>query len=461
MAQENPDNWRDQVKALGKEYFTLQEMLRLGFLKMSEQDLAFYQAKVADLNKVSTELHTMRKSLEGVKDITPLLKEIRKNRIERVRVARSLRKIAKEQAFAEAKTNRRDRQMATPTYLGKGVSKHLKFEGTQAERLALFDLPHVENMAELAEAMQLTPEKLHWLCFHREASKIDHYTRFQIPKRKGGLRSIASPKRTLRVAQQWVLENILRKIAPHSAATAFEPRASIVENAKKHLNQALFIRIDLKDFFPSLKFHRVKGLFQSLGYNAGMATVLGLLCTDSARIGAKLGEDQFFVALGDRYLPQGACTSPTLTNLICRKLDKRLAQLCLKQGWIYTRYADDLMFSHADSQTDLKPMMGLVKKIVAEEGFVINPDKTLVMRPHQRQMVTGLVVNDGELRVSKQDLKRFRAFLHQFDLDGKDKLSERLGKDAEAFGKGYWAFIRMINPTQAEKFTEKYKWLAH
>ncbi len=453
------ENWREDLRRLGKEYFIIQEMLRTGFLKLTPDDLAIYKNKLKELNQVNGEIYKLSQELKGLDDITPLLEEIRKNRIARVKAERLIKKAERakaKQAHTHAVTEKHKSQ---PAYLGEKFAEKLKFEGGDFEKLAQNTLPALVDLQDLSNATGISREKLQWLCYHRQAATIDHYSRFQIPKRKGGFRQISSPKPLMRVAQSWVLENVLDKIPLHEAAVAFRAGKSIVDNAERHKEGQVILRIDLKDFFPSVRFHRIKGLFTSLGYNYGLATVFALLCTDAARIGAKLYDKQYFVALGDRYLPQGACTSPTLTNLICRGLDNRLAKLAEAHGWIYTRYADDLVFSHTDKEADLKKLMGLVKMIIKEETFEINEEKTLVMRGHQRQTVTGIVINDGTLRLSRRDIRYFRAFLHQYTLHGAEAMSQKIGKDATQYGRGYIAFMKMVNPTQAEKFIAEYAWL--
>lgn len=452
-------NWRDELKKVGKQYFEIQEMIRMGFLKMPPEELEMLKQKYTELNKVNAELRTLSKELEGFQDITPLIKEIRKNRIERVRAARAIKKVEKAQKEKERKAKIAQQKKDTPYYLGEGVSAGLKFEGTNEAQLTEAGLPVLHNVLDLSELMGMPQSDILWLSYHRKAASIDHYSRFQIPKRKGGFRAIASPKPKMRKAQQWILDNILSKIPTHEAAMAFQAGKSIADNANLHLHQEILIRIDLKDFFPSIKFSRVKGLFKSFGYNEGIASVLALMCTDALRLSAKLEGKQYFVALGDRYLPQGACTSPSITNLICRKLDNRLNKLGDKLDWKYTRYADDMVFSSADKNADLKHVLGLSKKIIGEENFEVHPDKTMVMRGHQRQTVTGVVVNNDEIRISRRDIRNFRAFLHQYEQNGAAAMTKKLGKDATAYGRGYLAFVQMINPTQAAKFIEKYGWL--
>ena len=459
QSEQSTSNWREEIKTLGKYYFEIQDMIRLGFLKINPNDLEFLKKQLAELNKVNSTLYKLKKELDGIEDITPIIKEIRKNRIERVRAKRAIRKAEKIQEQAKKKAEIEERKKTKPSFLGEKIAKGLIFQGEDEELLKSLDLPLVKDLKDLSEAMGLSREELLWLSYHRQSASIDHYVRFQIPKRKGGFRTISSPKAKMRVAQQWILDNILSKIPVHQAAMAFQEGKSIADNANLHLQKDLLIRLDLKDFFPSIKFPRVKGLFKSFGYSPGMATVFALMCTDAMRIGATLDDKKFFVALGDRYLPQGSCTSPAISNIICRKLDNRLSKLAASFEWTYSRYADDLIFSQDNKDAELKAILGLTKKIIAEESFIINDEKTMVMRPHQRQSVTGIIVNNDELRVSRRDIRRFRAFLHQYQLSGSKAMTEKLGRDATQYGKGYLAFIQMVNPAQAEKFINKYAWL--
>jgi hypothetical protein len=239
---------------------------------------------------------------------------------------------------------------------------------------------------------------------------------------------------------------------------AFRPGRSIAENAQRHQNGGVIIRIDLKDFFPSIKFPRVKGIFKSFGYNEGMATLFALVSTDAARINAELDGQKYFVALSERYLPQGACTSPTLTNIICRNMDKRLEGLAQKFGFTYTRYADDLVLSHPDKDTKVDFLIRCVENIISEEGFIVHPEKTMIMRPHNRQNVTGIVVNDTP-NVSRRDLRNFRSFLHHYETKGEEAMTKKLGKNARSYAQGYWSFIYMVNKEVAMKILGRYGWL--
>jgi hypothetical protein len=268
------------------------------------------------------------------------------------------------------------------------------------------------------------------------------------------------------VGQSWLLENVLARLPVHENAMAFVPGRSIADNAARHAGRAVVVRVDLKDFFPSIGVGRVKGLFKSLGYNEGVATLFALLATESPRAAVSVaGEPKRFVAVGGRCLPQGACTSPAVTNVLCRRLDARLTGAANALGFAYTRYADDLVFSHEWPDAAVGALLTVARKILSEERFTVNEEKTRVMRGHQRQVVTGLVVNavDGNgasARVSRDDLRRFRAFLHQCETRGFDTMTQATGQDALAYASGYVSFIHMVRPDHAAKLRAAHPWLA-
>ena len=166
------------------------------------------------------------------------------------------------------------------------------------------------------------------------------------------------------------------------------------------------------------------------------------------------------VARGKRGLPQGACTSPDLANLIAKKLDARLQGLVQYKGeWRYTRYADDLVFSTLNKDSDAFGIVKGVEKIAVAEGFAVNQKKTSIKRPSGRMSVTGLVINEDGVRLSKSDLKRIRAFLHKCDTQGRELVSEEIGKSAHAVAKGYISYLHMVSPEIAQKYRDRYSWL--
>jgi hypothetical protein len=284
------------------------------------------------------------------------------------------------------------------------------------ERAAENELPPLDTPQQLAEALGLTISQLRWLAYHRDAATRIHYRRFVIPKRSGGERAIWAPLPKLKAAQHWILHNVAEKLPVHGSVHGFLPGRSTLTNASAHTNARAVVKMDVKDFFPTVTLPRVRGIFRKAGYRKQIATLLALLCTESPREVVELDGQTYYVALGPRCLPQGAPTSPALTNTLCLRLDRRLSGLAKALGWTYTRYADDLTFSLPRSHTGkprLGALLGLVRRVVEAEGFQIHPDKTRVARHGGRQQVTGLVVNgEGKPRVPRKVRRQLRAAAH-------------------------------------------------
>src|SRR4029078_13447271 len=134
--------------------------------------------------------------------------------------------------------------------------------------------------------------------------------------KSGGLRTLSAPHKGLAADQQWVLANILAKLPAEPAGHGFLTGKSILSNARAHVGQAVVVNLDLEDFFPSITFPRVRSVFQRAGYSPAAATVLALLCTESPRRTVEYDGKTYHVAVGPRGLPQGACTSPGLSNQV-------------------------------------------------------------------------------------------------------------------------------------------------
>lgn len=345
-----------------------------------------------------------------------------------------------------------------PTYLGRRVSSRLQFEGGDPGKLVARGIPELSNFADVAAALELNTSELMWLVFERGAEGSSHYARFEIPKRAGGYRLISAPKPLLRAAQQWVRVNVLQPLHVGPSAAAFRPGLSIVDNARRHAGKACVIRLDLTSFFESVTFPRVRGFFESLGYNSGVATVLALLCTDAPRARVTLDGETHYVIIGERSLPQGGCTSPDLCNLITARLDARLEGLARKFGYEYSRYADDLVFSTNTEEMPASTVVSAVTRICRDEGFEVNSQKTRTMRAPNRQLVTGLLVNE-RVRLTRRDLRRIRAFLHRCETRGVDAVSAEIGKDAASVAKGYFAYVFMVMPSAALKLAERHPWI--
>jgi RNA-directed DNA polymerase len=336
-------------------------------------------------------------------------------------------------------------------FLGRGVSGGLADRRANIERLEALGLPVLATPADIAKVLGLEISRLRWLSFHSEATAITHYVRFQIPKKSGGTRELAAPHRQLASCQQWIRTMILDRVALHDAAHGFVAGRSTLTNATPHLDRAAVVNADLKDFFPTITFPRVKGVFQQLGYSPAAATVLALLCTECPRNRVNYDGRELFVATGPRGLPQGACTSPALSNLVARGLDGRLGGFAKKLGWTYTRYADDLTFSAdgvAMSQTG-RLLTGL-RHIVDDENFTVNEKKTRVQRPKTRQTVTGIVVNKTP-NVPRDTVRRLRAILHRAKSEGLAAQNRENHPYFEGWVRGMIAYVTMVNPERGRE----------
>jgi RNA-directed DNA polymerase len=288
------------------------------------------------------------------------------------------------------------------------------------------------------------------MAYHRDAATSLHYVRFTIPKRDGTERPIWAPKKRLKAAQRWILHNIVERLPVHGAAQGFLVGRSILSNARVHENPKILLKMDIKEFFPTVTWKRVKGVFRRAGYRDGISTLLALICTEAPREIVTVEGKTYYVSLGPRCLPQGAPTSPSITNALCLRLDRRLAGLAKKYGWRYTRYADDLTFSlPIDHKGPPKTgaMMGCVKRIVEGEGFEIKDEKTRLHRTGGRQSVTGLVVNgDAAPRTPRKLRRQLRSAIHKLKTGKPLKEGESLARLT-----GYAAFVHMSNPELGRK----------
>ena len=453
----NPE-WRARIAVVGKENFEIEEMIRLGFLENTAAAKKLTK-EISALAVAREKLIVLDGEIADLGDVEVQIDLIRQARIERVKLEREFKNRSK--ALVSAAKQRRDklRRIYQPTFFGRGVSSRAQFTGGDAKKVAQNQLPELNTFVDIARWLELEPAQLQWLAYHREALKTEHYSRFEIPKRNGGTRIISSPKPALKQAQNVILRQILDRLEYHSAATAFRPGLSIVDNAQRHIGANVVVKMDLKDFFPSIRFDVVRDLYMHLGYNGGVATVLALLCTESPRAQMTLDGQTHFVALGPRSLPQGASTSPSLANQAAMFLDIRLSALAEKTSWVYSRYADDLVFSSSAEDAAPHRLLRMVSSIIKELGFEVNSSKTRVMRAPNRQTVTGLLVNDS-VKLTKKDSKRIRAFMHQCRTKGLAKMSAELGKDAFNVARGYYSYIHMVNPAAAEKMLAENPWLA-
>jgi RNA-directed DNA polymerase len=325
------------------------------------------------------------------------------------------------------------------------------------EKLSRWKLPVIHSTAELAEKLEVSLGEIRFLSFSRDISKTHHYKRFFIQKKSGGTRLISAPMPRLKKVQKWILENILNLITPKDVAHGFIKQKSIVTNARPHVGAEVVINMDLKDFFPSITYPRVKGVFESLGYSEAVATTLSLICTQPDVDEAELDTETWYIANGERFLPQGASTSPAITNILCQKLDNRLLGISKKLGFNYTRYADDLTFSASGEGTkNINALKGNAIKIIENEGFVLHPDKLQIMRKGAKKEVTGVVVNQ-KTSVDRTTLRKFRALLHNIEKTGLKDKKWGNSNDVKASMQGYANYVMMVDEQKGKTLKKQVK----
>ena len=274
------------------------------------------------------------------------------------------------------------------------------------------------------------------------------YNSFTIPKKNGGERVIHAPKKDLKFLQKklsnvlWecYLESIESKSKDKNFKTpvlshAFEKGKSIITNSQMHRNKKYILNIDLKNFFDSFNFGRVRGFFikdRDFAVSPEIATVI-------AQIACYQGK-----------LPQGAPSSPIITNLITRILDYRIVKIAKKYRFTYSRYADDMTFStnrelnsnKLRASKELDNFLTELEEVIISSGFEINPKKTRLSNSMQRQEVTGLVVNK-KINVKREYIKNTRAMAFQLYKDGAFEIDKKPGTINQLTGR--FAFIFQID----------------
>lgn len=299
------------------------------------------------------------------------------------------------------------------------------------QRLNDNNVPVIYNLRHLRKIFRI--KKREQDIFFGE-NKCSLYKNFSIPKKSGGVREIEAPCKRLKEIQRWIKNEIVDQFVVSEYATGFRKNMSIVDNARKHVGKELVINMDIKDFFPSVTYADILLMFMYIGYRKDVAHLLTKLCTNAKNV-----------------LPQGSPASPSISNHILLRLDKRLGKLAESIGADYSRYADDITFSGKKSIHTIIP---LVEKIVAEEGFLINKNKTRLQYNNQRQEVTGLIVNN-KISVSKTIEDEVRNAIYFIKKYGVDDHMKHIGCSKSFYVEhlyGIAYFINMVDRDKGKKY---------
>lgn len=303
----------------------------------------------------------------------------------------------------------------------------------------------IVDREHLAMALNIPTKKLTYLLYRKKTENC--YTSFEIPKKNGGRRVINTPNSELKEVQRKLADKLYEKqsriwnaqnITPN-ISHGFEKKKSIISNAKIHRNKRFVLNIDLENFFASFHFGRVRGYFnknENFKIPLDVATVIAQLsCYNGS-------------------LPQGAPTSPVITNLICQILDFRLLNIAKKHKLDYTRYADDLTFSTNDKKFFENQSLFIkeISKVIEKAGFEINDNKTRFQYRDSRQTVTGLVVNK-KINIDINYFRTTKAMAHSLYTKGQFFINGEEGTIAQLEGR--FAFINQIDKYENTASKEK------
>lgn len=313
------------------------------------------------------------------------------------------------------------------------MARNLKYEKKEEKyRLQLFKLPIIRNTDDLTDKIHLSKLLLYRL------SKYNNkfYKKFYIEKSNGNKREILCPSKEMKAIQAWILRNILERLNISDHATAFIKNKNISDNVKPHVENRFILRLDIDNFFPSIKFPKIYKIFNSIGYNSLISYIFTRFCTCYDK------------------LPQGAVTSPYLANLVCLRMDNRISGYIGKYDITYTRYADDLIFS---SLIDAK-LIGIKKfviKILNDEEFKLNSAKTRFMGPCVQRKITGLIINDdNKFGIGKKKKKIIRAKIHKLITSKNSKLKK--GK-LKSHINGWLSFLNDVDRASYRKLKSYYE----
>lgn len=298
------------------------------------------------------------------------------------------------------------------------------------------DFLSIASIDDLATFLGVSLKQLRY--FSNYYTPDDAYKSFEIKKKSGGTRIINSPCKSLKYMQKKISDELYKLYKTKKIATGFVKEKSIVTNAACHEKHNVILNIDIDNFFGSINYYRVRGVFMNkpFCFNRIIASALaGLTCCNSV-------------------LAQGSPSSPIISNYICRKMDNQLIRFCLKYKIFCTRYCDDITFStknlmfpeHLVRMENGSVVLGNeLIDIISSNTFKINSKKTVLQTKQQRQMVTGLVINE-KINIPKKNYRKFRAILHHAKYNFKETATKN-GMDEkhfDSFLKGTINYYHMV-----------------
>lgn len=307
-----------------------------------------------------------------------------------------------------------------------------------AEKLKTQNIPIIYDGIHLSKLLGYKSD----FVFRCSSASKKFYRIFSIPKKSGGQREIMEPLPELKEIQKWIAGNILENVTSASACVSYQKNLSVKSGAKFHRKKKKVLKLDIKNFFPSTGKDRVINFFCNLGYTRKVSGILAGLTT-----------------VEKKGLPQGAPTSPLLSNLVNREIDLRILGFCRANNISYSRYADDLSFS---GDFSVGQVIAFVKEVLFDYGYSLNEEKTRLMQRGTRQIVNGIVVND-KLQVPNEIRRLLRQKAHYIKKFGYIDCAIMMRQDADSLGAnennlsyliGLTSYALSINPS--DKNLKKY-----
>lgn len=299
---------------------------------------------------------------------------------------------------------------------------------------------------------KITKSQITYYAFHAK----NRYSTFDISKKDGGIRTITSPVKQLKQIQSCINLILQLQFKSHHASHGFLHNRNIVSNARKHIYKKFVINVDIENFFPSVEFRRIKAVLELAPFSLTksrepISFLIANLCAEGG------------------VLPQGAPTSPILTNIVCQRLDRKLFALSKELKCAYSRYADDITFS---SNKDLDSNIILqIGNVVEKEGFKLKSSKSRIQSYKERQEVTGLIVN-RKVNVNRKYIRNIRAVLFNYEKYGRDYAQKRFDSfwvkneikpppfEVSLLGKIHFAgMVRGKNDPLYKKLLDRYNFL--
>jgi RNA-directed DNA polymerase len=266
-----------------------------------------------------------------------------------------------------------------------------------AEPLYKRKLPVIYNLSHFSALVGYNSK------FIRRAIKTNHteyfYRKYSIPKKNGSSRIINEPLPSLKEIQKWILDNILNNMPISAYAKAYTFNRSIKDHVRYHKNQKSVLTLDIKNFFDNITSEKVQNLFIDKGYSLLVSNLMTRICTLK------------------NSLPQGAPTSPRISNILMLPFDDEISKYCkTKENLKYTRYADDLAFS---GKINKEEIVELVNSELKKLGLKLNLDKTIEKKQNQRQVISGIVVNKKIQvpREKRDELRQSMYYIEKYGLE--------------------------------------------